>query len=394
MCRRGEGVPKYIIPREELYSLYIEKEETVEVIASHFGCSVAVVRRRLKEYGINKEGKYERIKIDEEELYRLYVIENLSVTACAKFFNCSPDVIKLRVKKQGMRKIPEPFTREDLYNEYVLNTRTTQECAEIFGVRRERIDYLVGVYGFRKSKEQFRKSLTRFKLSFNELYEHYVVQGKTAKEIGALFGCCTGTIEVKLRQYGITKRRTYKDIEENLLHELYVTQNLSSEEVGKRLGVSTSVIHRACHYYQIKKDRSLSYEISWETKRKNHTCNYSKPEERFFEYLCVKYGKSNVYRQYKEPRYPFFCDFYIKSLDIFVELNLFWTHGDSPFDAKNARHIEILNEWKIRAETSPHYVGAVETWSVRDPLKLKTAKNNNLKYIMYYKGDNLYDGRI
>lgn len=28
MCRRGEGVPKYIIPREELYSFYIEKEET------------------------------------------------------------------------------------------------------------------------------------------------------------------------------------------------------------------------------------------------------------------------------------------------------------------------------------------------------------------------------
>ena len=32
----------------------------------------------------------------------------------------------------------------------------------------------------------------------------------------------------------------------------------------------------------------------------------------------------------KYDRYPFACDFYISSLDLFIECNYHWTHGGKP----------------------------------------------------------------
>lgn len=46
-----------------------------------------------------------------------------------------------------------------------------------------------------------------------------------------------------------------------------------------------------------------------------------------YERLAVTFGPDDVVRQYRDPRYPFFCDFYVRSLDLFVECNFHWTHG-------------------------------------------------------------------
>lgn len=55
-----------------------------------------------------------------------------------------------------------------------------------------------------------------------------------------------------------------------------------------------------------------------QTKRKNGTFNTSKPEEKIYLYIKEKFP--NVERQYKDnKRYPFACDFYIPSLDYFIE---------------------------------------------------------------------------
>ena len=34
----------------------------------------------------------------------------------------------------------------------------------------------------------------------------------------------------------------------------------------------------------------------------------------------------------KYDRYPFACDFYISSLDLFIECNYHWTHGGKPYE--------------------------------------------------------------
>lgn len=72
---------------------------------------------------------------------------------------------------------------------------------------------------------------------------------------------------------------------------------------------------------------------------------------------------------------------FIYSIDLFIEINAFWTHGKHLFNENNEDDIQILNSWKQKAETSKQYKSAINVWTVMDPLKYKTAKDNNLNYL-------------
>lgn len=113
----------------------------------------------------------------------------------------------------------------------------------------------------------------------------------------------------------------------------------------------------------------------------------SRPEQKLNGLLIDKFGKSNVISQYKEERYPYHVDFYIKSLDLFIELNAHWTHNDHFFDGSNLEDILILELWKSKAKSDNFYKSALETWTKRDPLKLKTAIDNNLNYLVFWDND-------
>lgn len=57
-----------------------------------------------------------------------------------------------------------------------------------------------------------------------------------------------------------------------------------------------------------------------EKKILNGTINTSRPENCVYEKLTTAF-KNDVVRYYSDERYPFECDFYIKSLDLFIECN-------------------------------------------------------------------------
>lgn len=124
---------------------------------------------------------------------------------------------------------------------------------------------------------------------------------------------------------------------------------------------------------------------SFETKRKNHTFNTSKPEEKMYQELCKQYGEEDVFRNYRDDeRYPFACDFYIKSLDKFIELNACWTHGGRPFDENDPSCLEQLHKWEKKAEQSEFYRNTIHTWTVSDVRKIETTRINNLNYEAIY----------
>ena len=130
---------------------------------------------------------------------------------------------------------------------------------------------------------------------------------------------------------------------------------------------------------------------TYQTKKLKQSFSTSAPEERYYVWLCEKYGKDDVIRQYRDDdRYPFNCDFYIKSLDLFIELNFTWSHGGHIFDVNNIEDIKKLNKWKEKAETSDYYKNAIDIWTNKDPLKINTAKANKLNYLVYYSEGELY----
>ena len=83
--------------------------------------------------------------------------------------------------------------------------------------------------------------------------------------------------------------------------------------------------------------------------------------------------------KYKSKLYPYNCDFYIPSLDLYIECNYHWTHGGHPFNENNIEDITILNLWKNK--NLSYYDNAIQTWTVRDVNKRNTAKKNKLNFI-------------
>lgn len=167
------------------------------------------------------------------------------------------------------------------------------------------------------------------------------------------------TCETRIKKYGALCN--IKKYQETCL-EKYGVNNWAKSDVGKK------------RLLEIANDPKIQYK-KYLTKKKNHTFNTSKPEEKTFEILKERYP--NVTQQYKSEKYPWYCDFYIPSLDCYIELQGHWTHGGHPYDEEKDK--EKIEEWK--SKHTKFYDNAIETWAIRDVEKRKVAKKNNLRYI-------------
>jgi len=102
----------------------------------------------------------------------------------------------------------------------------------------------------------------------------------------------------------------------------------------------------------------------YKTKKIHNSFHISKPEQDIGKKLIECFGEHNVISQYKDARYPFACDFYIKSLDLFIECNFHWTHGFHWFDETNTTDIKKLQKWKDK--NTKYYHIAISVWTKSD----------------------------
>ena len=127
-----------------------------------------------------------------------------------------------------------------------------------------------------------------------------------------------------------------------------------------------------------------SKEKQYKTKKKNHTFNTSMQETKTYELLKEKYP--DVKYQYKSDVYPFACDFYIPSLNLYIECNYHWTHGGKPYEGTDEDNI-ILEKWK--SKQTEFYNNAIHCWTIRDVNKRNIAKANKLNYIEFWNIEEL-----
>jgi len=276
-----------------------------------------------------------------------------------------------------------------------------------------------------------------------ELYKLYINLNLTTKEIAAKLSVSVATINRLLKQFNITKddqlrkekisqAKQNKTEEEKIIYSQHISEARRGKGIGQvpwNKGKHTGNSWKGRHHtektkkkiiasknnkspeekaiIEAKRKASRVYKDPWnkgkhtgawteeqkaiilakqyKTKKQKRSFNSSKPEDLFYETLVIRYGINNVEREYSiDKRYPFSCDFYIKSKDLFIELNLHWSHGGHPFDNSNPEDINKLNIWKEKAKTSEFYKNAIETWTIRDVKKHLAVKENNLNYIEYY----------
>ena len=175
-------------------------------------------------------------------------------------------------------------------------------------------------------------------------------------------------INTCLERYGI----------EHVIHTESAKRNAHTEEANNKRRETCMRVYGVPNPVQNPKVLAKQ----WETKKIRGTFGgpHSQQENRIYEVLCEKYGKDNIERQYKDDkRYPFYCDFYVKPLDLFIEYQGYFTHGTEPYDKDCVEHQNIVEE--LRRE---NHFGAIETWTIKDVEKRNTAKKNNLNYVEFF----------
>lgn len=203
---------------------------------------------------------------------------------------------------------------------------------------------------------------------------------------------------LKLEEYKQQKRDLWKDKE-------WVNKNIEHNQISKLFnhgfrGWNNSIKAKqtnlkkygAEHHTKTQKYKDLFKDKEWvskivehryKTERKNNSFGTSKPEDECYNSLLNKFKQEDIIRQYKSKLYPFKCDFYIKSLDLYIECHFYWTHCNEPFNVNNKYHKKLLEDMKNKNST--FYKNAIINWTIRDPLKLKTFQDNKLNYKIFYK---------
>ena len=178
--------------------------------------------------------------------------------------------------------------------------------------------------------------------------------------------------QTKLERYGDALYRNNDKIKQTCLKRYGVENPWQSEEIKNKIKQTKLERYGDVYYCNTNK--------IYNTKRKNNSFNKSAIEEQFAAWL--KDNNINFIRQYKSKQYPFCCDFYFPEKDLYFEINGHCVHNNHPFDANNESDIATLEKWKQK--NTQFYKNMIKVWTVTDPLKVKTAKENELNFKVVY----------
>lgn len=129
-----------------------------------------------------------------------------------------------------------------------------------------------------------------------------------------------------------------------------------------------------------------------DTMKENGSMCSSKEEDKAYELLLSKFKQEDIDRQHMDSKYPYRCDFYISSIDTYIECNFYFTHGGHPFGTVKSDE-DTLNLLKQKAESHKNnqnqYKVHINVWTKSDVEKFNCAKEHNLNYKAFYTFDEL-----
>lgn len=124
----------------------------------------------------------------------------------------------------------------------------------------------------------------------------------------------------------------------------------------------------------------------------NGTLNSSKSENVLYGMLQDRFGEDDVLRNViVDSRYPYHVDFYVRSLDLFIELNGDKCHNGHWYDPLSKADAMVIEQWRIRMVETEARIGKksryrkyIETWTKTDPEKRHAACVAKLHYLVFW----------
>ncbi len=282
-----------------------------------------------------------KIIIDKEILYNKFIIEGRSVDDIIKEIGFSRKTILRRLKEFNITKIKKGDfdNKEWLYNEYIIKNKRIKDISREQDVNESVIKLRLKRFNIKKDKKEIQKH----------------------KE------------ETCINKYGVRNPRQNYDIinkaRETCINKYGVISFSKTKEFKKMIG--------DCSLEQKRKE--------YETKKKNNSFNSSKPEEELYVILCNKYD--DVIRNKIIDKYN--CDFYIPSINLYIEFNGHWSHGNCIFNKNNINHREIIKKWE--SKNNKYYKNALYVWTKKDPKKREYFISNSLKLLEIWEFNNEED---
>ena len=190
-------------------------------------------------------------------------------------------------------------------------------------------------------------------------------------------------IKEKIKQTNIQKYGVDNLFKNDIIKEKIKQTNIQKYGVDNPL--KNKEIREKIKQTNIQKygvDNPLKNKEIWKKSQDNRQISSkSKLENNFLNYLKLKYESDDIITQYKSKEYPYYCDFYIKSINLYIEIQGHWTHNDHPFDINNLNDQLIMNKWRTKSLSDKYYKNALNTWTIKDVEKRNTAIQNNLNYL-------------
>lgn len=266
--------------------------------------------------------------------------------------------------------------------DYEMNHMNLYECGKQFNINRKLLVKMFKKYHIhvKTNGESHTKHIS--KQLVKDLINYYN-KGHDINECAKKFNLkrCEAYRHLKKN----TKMRTQGERMRGVPRTDEVKQKISKKNKNHRVSDYTRQRMKEYNKTLTKEQLRIRTSKAYLTMKLNNSFKKSKPEEELYQRLLKENVNKTIYRQYKDKkRYPYYCDFYVKEDDLFIEVNAHWTHGGHPFNANNQEDINKLNEWKEKAKTSKFYQTAIEVWTIRDVEKQECAKRNKLNYQVIY----------
>lgn len=331
-CKQRYGVDNILKTKEVILASH-----TKEVIEKQKGSRKSTC---IKRYGVDNVSKLKKVKDKIKEtcnqrygvdnVFQLDDIKKKSIKTCIEKYGTKHYIDSTTCRQSNINIYNVPYIfQSDKFKEQSYHT-----CIEKYGVKYPSQSSEIK----KKSKETCIK---RYGVP-------YVFQADDVKK---------KSISTCIEKYGVEYPSQSPEIQEKV-----------KDTCIEKYGVEYPM--------QLPEVRAKAYN----TKRENGTFNTSKTEDDTYKILKDMFGE--VLRQYSSNMYPYNCDFYIPTYDLYIECNYHWTHQDHIYDDLNQVDKNLVES--MHSKCSKYYDNAIYTWTIRDKEKYDAVIKNKLNYIVFY----------
>lgn len=285
-------------------------------------------------------------------------------------YNIDKSRLKRDYIKNPLNRGETPFKEDWVY--LYLNLNLSQlNLHTIFGWSETRMLKFNKIFNIKKPKQMV-----------NQVREISTLKKYGVKNIIQLSETQSKIKSTKYRHFGQENYINVEKMQQTCLKKYGVKHPLQCPKILQKALNTTFKKYGNEHYccsddYNIHKHQYMLKSLH--TKKQNNSIISSQQENEIYNLLVEKFGE--VKRQYKTPQYPFACDFYIPSEDLYIEYQGYWSHGNEPYIGSNEQEKKV-KIWKLK--NTSQYNRAIKCWTIEDPLKRKTAKDNGLNWIEFF----------